>query len=53
MATVAMRILVAVSAAWRGSTAGCRDINRLLAWLKRLPPGLGGPVHIVDVGCSG
>jgi SAM-dependent methyltransferase len=24
-----------------------------LAWLKRLPPGLGDPVHIVDVGCGG
>jgi SAM-dependent methyltransferase len=24
-----------------------------LAWLERLPPGLGDPVHIVDVGCGG
>ena len=46
---------------FRGCLGSLEQINRwllgyrpTLAWLKRLPPGLGGdPVHIVDVGCGG
>ena len=45
---------------FRGCLRSLEQINRwllgyrpTLAWLKRLPPGVGGPVHIVDGGCSG
>jgi SAM-dependent methyltransferase len=45
---------------FRGCLGSLEQINRwllgyrpTLAWLKRLPPGLVDPVHIVDVGCGG
>jgi SAM-dependent methyltransferase len=45
---------------FRGCLGSLEQINRwllgyrpTLAWLKRLPPGLSVPVHIVDVGCGG
>jgi SAM-dependent methyltransferase len=45
---------------FRGCLRSLEQINRwllgyrpTLAWLKRLSPGLGDPVHIVDVGCGG
>src|ERR1700691_1464123 len=45
---------------FRGCLSSLEQINRwllgyrpTLAWLKRLPPGLSVPVHIVDVGCGG
>jgi SAM-dependent methyltransferase len=45
---------------FRGCLRSLEQINRwllgyrpTLAWLKRLSPGLPGPVHIVDVGCGG
>ena len=45
---------------FRGCLRSLEQINRwllgyrpTLAWLKRLPRGLGHPVHIVDVGCGG
>ena len=45
---------------FRGCLRSLEQINRwllgyrpTLAWLKRLPPGLVDPVHIVDVGCGG
>jgi SAM-dependent methyltransferase len=45
---------------FRGCLGSLEQINRwllgyrpTLAWLKRLPPGSGGPVHIVDAGCGG
>jgi SAM-dependent methyltransferase len=45
---------------FRGCLGSLEQINRwllgyrpTLTWLKRLPPGLVDPVHIVDVGCGG
>jgi 2-polyprenyl-3-methyl-5-hydroxy-6-metoxy-1,4-benzoquinol methylase len=45
---------------FRGCLRSLEQINRwllgyrpTLAWLKRRLPGLGDPVHIVDVGCGG
>jgi 2-polyprenyl-3-methyl-5-hydroxy-6-metoxy-1,4-benzoquinol methylase len=44
----------------RSCLGSLEQINRWLlgyrptrAWLKRLPPGLSDPMHIVDVGCGG
>src|ERR1700761_6146462 len=45
---------------FRACLRGLEQINRwllgyrpTLAWLKRLPRGLGSPLHIVDVGSGG
>ena len=45
---------------FRGCLRSLEQVNRwllgyrpTLAWLERLPHGLRGPIHIVDVGCGG